>query len=1073
MSGQQIGTAVGFVAGFFLPGGPQVWAAIGGFIGGVIDPTEIKGPHIGDGPQQSSNEGVPIALILGTAGWVQGNIAQISVRREVKKEDDGKGGPVVVTYEAHQDFCVMAAESDDQRGSTIVGVLMVRVNGNIVYDMRSGANMGAENAKFLQHHKFYYGHEDQMPDPTMEAVSGVGNTPAYRGVFTMVARDLNLTEYGGAIPTYEFVLVGEGEEITETTTAFAPPGYGRFVNSDFPLANPESSYKFIGVRVPISGPSTDFEADTISEIIDHFSTGLASYGGAPSVYVGYSASSPPDNTAGNPQSTGDFGINRATAQPDVTEAATLILCYQNHIPVDYVDTFVTSGGTCALVPLQSDTQNLYCDRNGTAFGKFDRDAGGDGPPGLVDYTDCGGGGFGTVISGIPALYITVTSRRSPPIAASGDPCMLGYPVLLPDDPTHIIDCDGNVAPVPEYDEVTDFNLIALQNQYEETIDGQRIYVRRTVGPVIESTDPDNTEAFWDAAYAAAVANGDIEDGLTWPADYPVSSPNNFEATYSVTSLHADELLVSTAIERLAIRGGLAAEDLDTSDIIDTLKGYAIQADYNSADCIKPLLAYSSSFASEYDGLLYFHPYGGEIEITIDPEDFIEGSDVTDDGSREQAKEYPRKLSVNSIDITQNYTVRPQYAYRSTPDVRAIGEETIQVPLCDTPDHTAKIAEIAIKVSYARLQGTRQFAVPYVGYDTYLKIVAGMPFALDGKRWVANRVTLEDGLLQIDASYDRQSAYTSIATGVPAPPPTPPVSTIGGVTLFTVMNLPALRDQDDKVLLYFGVAGILNSWRGCLLQWSIDDGASWQTAIASMTESSVMGYLTAALPDASAYGDDVTNTLSVSVHGGELNSITYEQYLNEMNPCALVNADCTAEVIQFVEADEISTGRYNLSTLGRGRLGTTTSEHAQGSRFCSLDSVYSMEIPSSQIGRTIKFRPVTFGTVPENNAIYEIVFSPAVSQTEYPPAFVEHEFVGDLLNLTVGSAGRFGSDLNPVHSVNMIGFHWDVTDGFNTTNRETVATETTIDTLGWSFPITVQVRQVNRFTGQGPALEVII
>lgn len=49
MSGQQIGTAVGFVAGFFLPGGPQVWAAVGGMIGGAIDPTKIEGPHIGDG----------------------------------------------------------------------------------------------------------------------------------------------------------------------------------------------------------------------------------------------------------------------------------------------------------------------------------------------------------------------------------------------------------------------------------------------------------------------------------------------------------------------------------------------------------------------------------------------------------------------------------------------------------------------------------------------------------------------------------------------------------------------------------------------------------------------------------------------------------------------------------------------------------------------------------------------------------------------------------------------------------------------------------------------------------------
>lgn len=36
MSGQQLGSAVGFVAGFFLPGGPAVWSAIGPCSGGSI-----------------------------------------------------------------------------------------------------------------------------------------------------------------------------------------------------------------------------------------------------------------------------------------------------------------------------------------------------------------------------------------------------------------------------------------------------------------------------------------------------------------------------------------------------------------------------------------------------------------------------------------------------------------------------------------------------------------------------------------------------------------------------------------------------------------------------------------------------------------------------------------------------------------------------------------------------------------------------------------------------------------------------------------------------------------------------
>lgn len=292
-------------------------------------------------------------------------------------------------------------------------------------------------------------------------------------------------------------------------------------------------------------------------------------------------------------------------------------------------------------------------------------------------------------------------------------------------------------------------------------------------------------------------------------------------------------------------------------------------------------------------------------------------------------------------------------------------------------------------------------------------------------------------------------------------------------MFAVMNLPVLRDQDDKLVLYFAVTGLLPGWQGCLLQWSVDGGASWQTAIASMTQSSVIGFLTAPLPLAPAEGDDITNTLSVSVRGGELNSITYLQYLNEINPCAILKPSLQAEVIQFLDADETETNEYDLNTLARGRLGTTPAAHLQGARFCGLDSVYVMEIPSAYRGRELLFRPVTFGTAPESNAVYSILFDPQVSQTELPPQDISYEIVGSEMFLHVYPRHRLGTSANPVASSNMLGYSWHVTDGVNVANRDTTSQDTVISIAGWSSPITVQVSQVNRYTGSGPALEVII
>ena len=967
MSGAQIGTVVGGVIGSFF-GMTQLGMAIGGMIGGWIDPTQVNGPRIGDGASQSSKEGQPIPWVIGTCGWIQGNLVDKSPRREVKKTDDGKGsGTEINTFEAHQDFVLMICESSEHRESVMTGVLIVKVDGKIVYDMRPDKNFGAQNAKFLRNHTFYNGNESQMPDPTCEAFphNGVGNTPYYRGVFTMVARDINLTQYGDRVPVYEFVMVGAGENVTTTVTSYSAPNYGRFGNQDFPLLDPQSHYTFIGVRNPISGPSVPFAADSIEEIVAHFSTGLASYGGAPSRYIGYSASSPIEGTAGDPQTSGDFGINRSTAQPDVSSNVSLVLAYQNYDPAGYFDTDGSGVDACSLLGIQGDIPPVYADRNGFAMAKFS----GGTRPDLAGYAVCGGSEY---VSGMPALYISVFSRTAPPTAIAGDPCLLGAPVLFPDAPGLTIDCAGNIAPLPTYTEVEDFSLRGLQAEVRNIVAGQRVFLKKTLGPIIVTGSANDNQTFWEAAYDNAVARGDMEPGLVWNIDYPVSTPNVWLGEYATTDLSNDTVSLATAITRICKRGGLTISDIDVSEMDQQLMGYMITQPYSGADCIRPLMTAFTAYGSEYDGKLRFHNHGENIEVIVNPDDFIAGSDETDKNTREQEIEYPRLLSVTAIDATQDYTPRPQVDRRTTPDIRAIGEEQMQVPIVMSPDSQRQLASIGMKVSWARAQGKREFSVPYAtATGLYLYLVAGKPFALEGKRYIAQNVRLEDGEIHFEAVYDRQSAYTSDVTATPALPPTAPPSSIGGVTLFAAMNLPRLRSKDSTPGMYIAVDGLLDSWPGCALQMSIDDEATWTTAIGSMTQSSVMGYLTAPI-DASP-----TSTLSVAVHGGTLDSITDARLADGGNPWAVITGG-VSEVGQFKTAAETDPDKYDLTDLVRGGLGTTAAAHAQGDRFVELDNVYFLPLDISLSGRVIKFRPVTFGTPPESNAVYAVTFRPLFS-----------------------------------------------------------------------------------------------
>ncbi|MBS0236671.1 MAG: glycoside hydrolase TIM-barrel-like domain-containing protein [Proteobacteria bacterium] len=52
--------------------------------------------------------------------------------------------------------------------------------------------------------RIYSGNEEQKPDPLIEKVQGVGQTPAYRGLAYVVLEDLDLTPYNNRIPNFTF-----------------------------------------------------------------------------------------------------------------------------------------------------------------------------------------------------------------------------------------------------------------------------------------------------------------------------------------------------------------------------------------------------------------------------------------------------------------------------------------------------------------------------------------------------------------------------------------------------------------------------------------------------------------------------------------------------------------------------------------------------------------------------------------------------------------------------------------------------------------------------------------------------
>ena len=270
MSGAQIGTVVGGAIGAFFggPAGAQLGMAIGGTIGGIVDPTRINGPRIGDGQQQASTDGAPIAWVQGTA-MIAGTLVQASTRRQVRHHSGGKGGPSVTTYTAAQDFAILVCESCSLRNSTIASVLAVIEDGKIVYDTRPGVSSQVLTAssKWKSGVDFLFGDEAQLPHPTLEAITGVGNTPSYRGSLVAVFKNWDISAAGTRIPSYQFIVSSAGAplSIQETDPNWKYYSYPAADTNDYSATGfddsgwatgpgPFGTYTFLGGTFVASGP---------------------------------------------------------------------------------------------------------------------------------------------------------------------------------------------------------------------------------------------------------------------------------------------------------------------------------------------------------------------------------------------------------------------------------------------------------------------------------------------------------------------------------------------------------------------------------------------------------------------------------------------------------------------------------------------------------------------------------------------------------------------------------------------------------------------------------------------------
>lgn len=222
--GSMIGSSFGGVSLFgYAISGAQIGGMIGAVAGTMIDsalmPTiKRSNTQLSDITIQSSTEGHPIPRVYGRLR-VAGQILWASRFTETSTTSGGKGlgGASVetTTYSYSVSFAVGLC------AGPITRIGRIWADGNLLdptaYTIRS-----------------YPGSESQTPDPAIEEIEGVGNTPAYRGLCYVVFEDMPLAAFGNRIPQLQFEVVHalsltDPDALENRLTAVALiPGAGEF-----------------------------------------------------------------------------------------------------------------------------------------------------------------------------------------------------------------------------------------------------------------------------------------------------------------------------------------------------------------------------------------------------------------------------------------------------------------------------------------------------------------------------------------------------------------------------------------------------------------------------------------------------------------------------------------------------------------------------------------------------------------------------------------------------------------------------------------------------------------------------
>lgn len=405
------------------------------------------------------------------------------------------------------------------------------------------------------------------------------------------------------------------------------------------------------------------------------------------------------------------------------------------------------------------------------------------------------------------------------------------------------------------------------------------------------------------------------------------------------------------VRDMCVQAGLPAVDditqpayptsfIDVSELTDEIRGYIRSRVTSARATIAPLQNAYWFDGVEKDYKIYWPKRGQPNLGTLLEDQAVPNSDNRDaiEIVRTNDLELPHEVQVQYFDLNTDYERGVQYARRLIGSATAVA--AIEIPAVGTAEEAAQMAEANLIAEWAareRIRWRTGIAYAYAHpTDVFSFSVRDRTYTVRITKQAISGTEIEWEAVTEDTSAYTPSDTTGAGRGDTGTTNPPPVGGAGAISETTgaILSLPALRDEDDRLVVY-AVARrerLDQRWAGARLYESEDGGTTYAERVAITNEGQIGTLVGGGHPvNVRPWVWDRRATALIWING-TLQSATEDAILSSKtrNLIALVNS-AGVEMIQFANATLLDTVAYEstgasmnlylLDTMLRGRFGT--------------------------------------------------------------------------------------------------------------------------------------------------------